>query len=304
MVHELVLLHRSGAERFDRAEQSSENACGWFSFKTCMRHIVITDEDSCEIFKSELRSTDQVYRGDDAYRFLLQVICGLHSPLIGETEVYGQFKNAVAQFALPATSVGGLLQRFFRALFEDAKRVRQAHLEDLGSPSYGSILRRELKGCARVRILGAGHLTQEILPWISKDGIEIRVHGRDPVKVRAELGALLKADQIHSLDDRADFDQAEALIVAAPVTAEWLKAWIGETRLSVVADLRSDSHQDILVAGSARVIALGELLERIAKNQTHLEARKRAALAAIDAAVAERSRHVEYRPFGWEDVCA
>jgi hypothetical protein len=71
----------------------------------------------------------------------------------------------------------------------------------------------------------------------------------------------------------------------------------------VIVDLRGESRLDGL-KGFDRVMPLDELIERISSNQTLLEEKKRLALAEIDQVVLERSRHVEYRPFGWEDVCA
>lgn len=303
MTHELILLHRSGSDRFS-FERTEEGAQSWFEFKTCMRHIVIGDSDDVEPLFAALSEGDEVLRGEDAHRFLLQVICGLHSPLLGETEVNGQFKNAVSSFVFNETPAMVRLQRFFKTLFEDAKRVRQAHLEDLGSQSYGSVLRRDLKGYKRVHVLGAGHLVQEILPWIAKDGTEIHVHCRDPKKAIAALGQLVNPDFVHSLESNERLANADALVIAAPVSASWVKGWVADFATpSLVADLRSDSKEDV-IEGFASVMALGDLFDRIQGNQVRLQARKNEALAAIDAAVAERSRHVEYRPFGWEDVCA
>jgi hypothetical protein len=156
-------------------------------------------------------------------------------------------------------------------------------------------------------LLGAGHLVQEMLPWLMKDGVDVHIHGRDPLKIAREL-APIKGDvgamKIHGLEDRAELTHAEAIVIAAPVSADWFTAWVpADATPQVVVDLRGDSAED-RVPGFARVIALGEFLAAISDNQNHLQARKRAALSEIDALVLERGRHVEYRPFGWEDVCA
>lgn len=278
-------------------------------------------------FGVKFEAENEIYRGEDAYRFLLQVICGLHSPLVGETEVYGQFRNAVSAFAVPVNPWGLQARKFFQALFEDAKKIRQQHLKDLGSQSYGSVIRRELRGqprLSRVHILGAGHLVQEILPWITKDetedNAEIHVHCRDPKKSAEALKAF-PGVRIHDLSegghddhdkDRAAefgaFGSMDALVIAAPVTAEWVRTWVpASADLRWVVDLRGDSADDPIpmsVATSRRVLTLPELFGRISSNQVHVQSRKRAALAAVDAAVSERSRFVENRPFGWEDVCA
>lgn len=306
MFSDIVLIHRPGSTgfKFDPAV-----AHQWMLFNTCLRKIAIGDIHHLSSVYSELTPDDELYRGDEAFRFLLQVICGLHSPLIGETEVYGQFKNAVTTFEVPKTPWGVQVNRLFQCLFEDAKKVRNAHLEDLGSQSYGSVLRREMKGLKRVHVLGAGHLVQEILPWLCKDETEIHVHCRDTQKVSVQLAAFSQI-RVHDLNERSGLADAEALVVAAPVTASWTAEWLGSNgSLKVIADLRDDSATDKLqatasVLKAASILNLTELLARVTDNQVQLEVRKEAALNAINQAVRERARHVEYRPFGWEDLCA
>src|SRR4051794_7116700 len=123
MNHELVLLHRQGSERFDSA--IAESVTNHFSFETCMRHVLIVPADEIGSLADLIREGDQVFSGEDAYRFLLEVICGLHSPLVGETEVYGQLKNKVATTTFELSPWTTNLQRMFRSLFQDAKLVRE-----------------------------------------------------------------------------------------------------------------------------------------------------------------------------------
>lgn len=308
MFDDVVLFHRSGSVPFGcLGERGSAEGLGtWFEFNTCMRKIAVGDLNHIAGAQKHLQSGDELYRGDDAYRFLLQVICGLHSPLVGETEVLGQFKNAVSRVSLPSTPWGGQMNRLFQALFEDAKRVRQSHLEELGSQSYGSLLRRLLREFKKVHVLGAGHIVQEILPWLCKDRTDVHIHCRNVAKARAELGGRpripMPSLRFHATDERRALASAEAVVVAAPVSAAWLSDWF-PARLRFVADLRGDSSHDP-ISGVPSVLALADLVSSISNNVDLLEARKKAALAAIDDAVRGRSRHVEHRPFGWEDLCA
>ncbi len=265
---------------------------------TCLRHVVIADLDTIADLAPQ---GGDVLRGEEAYRFVLEVICGLHSPLIGETEVAGQFKNAVAAFNAPA---GSFFAKTFKALFEDAKKIRDAHLKDLGSQSYGSVLRREIRGLRNVHILGAGHLVQEILPWVMKDGLQLTIHVRDVVKASRELAEKLGTETFAKLrlaPIGARVEACDALVIAAPVTSEFVSSWSGGA--GFVADLRSDSAFDRLACFD-RVLELGAFMSRLSENQALVLERKRLALAAIANAALERARTVEYRPFGWEDVCA
>jgi glutamyl-tRNA reductase len=306
MISEILVLHRPGSAGFEFGAPESAAHLGLdqlFLFNTCMRKIAVLSLDDFALVESGLRAGDEVYRGDDGYRFLLEVTCGLRSPLIGETEVAGQFRNAVSAYAVPSTPWGRQFSRMAKNLFEDVKRVRQAHLVDLGSQSYGSILRRELKGLKQVHVLGAGHLAQEILPWLAKEGTQVHVHARSLEKARIDFGGLAGL-HIHSLEERAELAHAQAIVIAAPVRSAWFQDWVPyDATPAIVADLRGDSRED-QITGFGHVLPLDEFVNRISSNQAHLEARKAQALAEIENVVLERSRHVEYRPFGWEDVCA
>jgi len=326
MFSDVVLIHRPGGKGSQTLQPvlkeavSFEFAKHWFFWQTCLRQIAIADELTVGALQAQLESGDEVYQGEAAYGFLLEIVCGLHSPLLGETEVYGQFKNAVAGFQVPLTPWGSHLKRFFKVLFEDAKRIRQAHLEDLGSQSYGSVLRRELRGLKRIHILGAGQLVQEILPWLTKDGNEVHVHARDTVRAREQLTGVIKAgsSKVHSLPaghgelgvlpvhtDDTGLIHAQAVIIAAPVSAKFLEQWLKNTPgLIVIADLRADSATDIPQLTGETHLVLGDIFSRITQNQALLAERKNTALTAVAEAVHERNSYVEYRPFGWEDVCA
>ncbi len=293
MTQDFVVLHRTGPERFRLREGVHA-----FSFMTCLRHIVIADLD---VIADLAPQGGSVLRGEDAYRFVLEVICGLHSPLVGETEVAGQFKNAVSAFNAPA---GSSMAKTFKALFEDAKKIRDAYLKDLGSQSYGSVLRREIRGLRNVHILGAGHLVQEILPWVMKDSMQITVHVRDVVKASRKLAEKLGAEsfsKIRLAEIGAQIEACDALVIAAPVTSSFVSTW--SKGAGFVADLRADSAIDLL-NGFDRVLELGAFMSRLSENQALVLERKRLALVAIAKAALERARTVEYRPFGWEDVCA
>jgi glutamyl-tRNA reductase len=315
MFSDLVLIHRP-TERAgqksrstlveDFAKLGDFSADAFFFWQTCLRQMLIIDEETLERVRPGLVRGDEIYHGDMAYQFLLQVICGLRSPLVGETEVYGQFKNAVALYSVKTPAVtpwDARLRRFFKAMFEDAKSVRQAHLKDLGSQSYGSVLRREMKAYKKIHILGAGQLVQEILPWIAKDGKEIHVYARDPQKARESLGEKDGAI-LHSLFDVELLGAADALVIAAPISSEFIRGWmVDPSNLKFIADLRADSSSDRVLL-DAKILDLAQVFNRISTNQTLLDERKTAALAAIENAVDERNQYVEYRPFGWEDVCA
>src|ERR1043165_8205903 len=81
-------------------------------WQTCLRRILFLHaNDSAAIIQSiqngELRlPTIEVFRGHDAYQFLLETICGYNSPIVGETAVMGQFKEFSQRAKFPMTPWG------------------------------------------------------------------------------------------------------------------------------------------------------------------------------------------------------
>src|SRR2546430_2266818 len=65
-----------------------------FCFDSCQRRLWVTTR---ERLSGQHLNVD-VFVGQEAYRFLLQVTTGLESAIPGETDVFGQFKEAWRQF--------------------------------------------------------------------------------------------------------------------------------------------------------------------------------------------------------------
>ncbi len=140
---------------------------------TCLRSLAFA-KDLSDI---ELQEEDAIYAGEEAYAFLLEITCGLHSPIVGETEVFGQFKNFVPHWLAAQPDHTALAKR----LLTDAKNLRAKHLSKLGNQSYGSWLRKNVS-TEDVHVLGGGHLAKEILPYLAKQGKNVTLHVRDPAK--------------------------------------------------------------------------------------------------------------------------
>src|SRR5262245_56244792 len=106
------------------------NSLEW---KTCLRRILfLNTNENCALIEAAesgqlLEPTVEVFRGQDAYRFLLEVICGLNSPIVGETAVMGQFKEFSLHAKFAKTPWGSFLRRLFSQVLLDAKRIRHNH---------------------------------------------------------------------------------------------------------------------------------------------------------------------------------
>src|SRR5438128_12182020 len=128
-------------------------------WQTCLRRILfLNSHDNRELIQTleagnVIPPIVEIFRGQDAYRFLLEVICGLNSPIVGETAVMGQFKEFLLSAKFPKNHWGSFLRQLTTNLMIDAKRIRYNHLQGIGSRSYGSLVRQQVKGMPAVAVL-------------------------------------------------------------------------------------------------------------------------------------------------------
>ncbi len=101
--------------------------------------------------------------GMDAAVHLCRVVSGLDSMMLGETEVFGQVKQAY-HAALGVGATGGILNRLFQRAFSVGKKVRTETSIQEGATSVGNVaveLAEKIFGCLKdcqVMILGAGEM--------------------------------------------------------------------------------------------------------------------------------------------------
>jgi len=280
-------------------------------WQTCLRRILFLNrfENSGLIEAAErdslVSSSVEVYRGRDAFGFLLEVICGLNSPLLGETAVMGQFKEFCSHARFPNTPWGWFLRQLTANVLVDAKRVRRDHLQGIGSQSYGSLVRQHVKGMPTVAVLGAGKLAREILPWlIGKTSARLFYrnwqHAKDLLPEYPEI----QLDQYSSED--AGWQQEETgLVIAAPLKAAEVESWVRSqsSSFSKCLDLRGDAATDPITL-PIPVIKLSELFDALRTERQRLAGRVDAARAEIKQLVQRQAHQAQFRPFGWEDLCA
>ena len=100
-----------------------------------------------------------------AAQHLCRVVSGLDSMMLGETEIFGQVKQAY-QSALAAGATGAVLNRLFQRAFGVGKKVRTETSIQEGSTSVGSVavdLAEKIFGHLKnseVMILGAGEMSR------------------------------------------------------------------------------------------------------------------------------------------------
>lgn len=259
-------------------------------WRTCLREIAFVAPGT------PVPDAAAAFHDEAAYAHLLEVICGLASPIVGETEVMAQFKAFVA--ALPPDFAD--LRQTSERLLLDARTVRAHHLTGLGSRSYGSAVRRHIRDCIRVSLIGTGMLAQEILPFLPGDGRSVDIWGRRESLDWDAAGATYR---------RCDRDVSSALggrcaiVIAAPMpTADVTRLQQRYAEVVRVIDLRGESHlappADVPVVTLADVFSEIEAAAETTARQAELA---RAAIRDCARAFITRAR---LHPSGWHDLCA
>ena len=106
-----------------------------------------------------------LHRKADAARHLCKVVSGLDSMLLGETEIFGQVKQAY-QAAHEAGATGPTLNKLFQKVFGVGKKVRTQTSIQEGSTSIGNVaveLAEKIFGHLKdseVMVLGAGEMSR------------------------------------------------------------------------------------------------------------------------------------------------
>jgi glutamyl-tRNA reductase len=281
----LALIHR-----IPGAAPAPADSTAW---RTCLREIHFLPGHRVPLETGVLTDAD-------AYALLLEVVCGLRSPLIGETEVQAQFKQFLA-----STEAGNdpSLKRLGQRVLGDAKRIRHKHLQGFGAHSYGCLTSRYLTGCP-VAVVGTGALAAKVIeaaPSEARFDVWGRTPGRPLPTTRTGLSFSLISDASNATGTRTG---PASVVIAAPIGAHDLNKVLGcYESIDNVIDLRSSDHQTPVVT-DAPVVLLGDILAEAARSEFAGAPIVRAARADIyDLAQAFVGRE-ELRPFGWDDVCA
>jgi glutamyl-tRNA reductase len=102
----------------------------------------------------------------DAAKHLCRVVSGLDSMVLGETEIFGQTKDAYRQ-ALDAGTTSGILNRVFQRAFGVGKKVRtETRIQEGATSVAGAAVELaekifgKLAGC-RVIVIGAGDMSRQ-----------------------------------------------------------------------------------------------------------------------------------------------
>lgn len=262
-------------------------------WRTCLRDILFLDDD-----------TDPgpgVITDGAAYALLVEIVCGLRSPLIGETEVQAQFK---AFLASPAAREHSSLLRLGQRVLADAKSIRSRHLQGFGVRSYSGLVSDHIPADARIVLVGTGALAAEIASAL------IPRHRIDQWGRRAPAAVLPPASltrfQLFSAADPFVVQSTDraVLVIAAPAGSTDLdRIAAGYPNLLRIVDLRPADERTRLES-TTPAVTLDDLFAEAGantKSATGPVAAARAEVATLGRAYVNRD---ELRPFGWDDLCA
>lgn len=172
----------------------------WFSHAMAV-HTLSADElgvaiDSSKSLSEICQDFWYEYREMDAVLHLLRVGSGLDSMILGEPQIFGQIKSAVA-VAQSVGAIGGQMQALLQEIFSAIKTVRASTLLGAQSVSLGSACARlavQMFGdlhTKTVLLVGAGEMNRLVAKHLVAMGaLNVRIANRTPMRAQALIDEL------------------------------------------------------------------------------------------------------------------
>jgi hypothetical protein len=243
----LTVLNRRVPERTDTGLLPQACVLG-----TCLREVRIAIVEPGA--QPSARETDtsgyERHIGAGAYRFLLQLACGLESEIAGETEILGQIKQAWRDYETARPEAAKALRPWMQRLLQDTKEIRSEYVVSLGSATYGSLVRRLLGGQlpGPTLLIGAGQLAETILPFLDTGEVLVWNRSRERGAAMLSRQRAAQADRVQLLEPAVEAEEAA-----------WLRAH--DVVLCIPADAARDARRVQLWQqhghGTGRVLHLG-----------------------------------------------
>ncbi|MFZ3231528.1 MAG: hypothetical protein WA160_15075 [Pseudobdellovibrio sp.] len=303
---EMILIHRSRngnplAGVVNQLNTATINLMALWS--TCLREILFISSGDFSKINNLLVAEDEIISGSEVFPFLIETVCGLKSPLVGETEVQGQFKKFISDLPDSNPIFWGFYSSFFQSVLSETKHVRTTYLKNLGSQSYGSLIRRRLDENASVAILGAGHLTQEILPWM-KTLKQIDIYARDQQKAEKFKDGF---PQVCTFSWPGS-PNASVIVIAAPISNEKIISNLAYLNTKKIIDLRGEATLDFEQLQSMGLHldnyeSLQGIVSEMNQDKVRINSRVHDAKTSIRKCGEAFGNRALSRPGGWDDLC-
>lgn len=219
--------------------------------------------------------------GPDAFRHLLRVVCGLDSAVLGDGQVLGQVRRAVAT-AQESGSLGGVLDPVFAAALRAGRAARARTAIGKGAPGIGgavaeALRSRQVPTDCTVLVLGTGEAARAVTRALRKTGYaDLRVSGRRPDAAAAVAGQVGGSTAPWGVLD------ADVIVAATAAAAPVLHAVPPRTRLVVDAGFPRQVAASVAAPGVELVSLLA-----LTQQADAAAADRRAAVPEVEALVAE-----------------
>ena len=246
-------------------------------------------------------------RGQDAVQHLLEVAAGLDSQMVGETEIFGQVKEAYAH-AQSAGSTGPVLNRVFQKGFQAAKHVRTTTAITEGQVSVANVavdLALNIFGGlkeARILLLGAGDIGEKTAKAFQSRGAAALTVASRRLERAMELATTLAGSampfeqreaRLHEFDVVVCATSAPDTIVSAAAVSAAMKRRPARPLFFIDQALPRDVEPAVADLENVFLYNLDDLAKIAEENR----AARAAEIAKCRAIVAEKSsalwRHVE-----------
>lgn len=289
-MNQFFFYHHSKAN--PTASQADVN--GIAIWETCLRKIIFAEK--LEPINNGPRI--EFFEDEKALVFLIEVLCGLQSKVIGETEIFGQFKQFLETEEAKKISFFKN-QQFVQFLFKQVKEIRDKYITQLGVNSYGSMIRKICQSEQEISLVGYGQLAKKILPWLGNR--KVRIHVRDKSKFQDQENV-----RFFNLEEMSFYS---TIIIAAPINTQKLFSVLQpELNLRKIIDCRSLDEKDesiktVFRAQQAELVDLNDLFANAEAKQEKMKSM----LPIINQEIRDRVQSyllkAQHRPQGWEDLC-
>jgi glutamyl-tRNA reductase len=290
-------------------------------FETCLRKIYFYDTtrfDStvgdllCELQASQSNKNDNfdIFENQKAYQFILEVISGLKSNIKGETEIFGQFKLFYEQFKLKNLESSSFLDQVFSQLIQDCKFLREKHIKNWGSQSYGSLTRKLLDKQNPLLVIGKGQLAREMAPWLTQIPSKYLVVRDLQKKIDPEFQDF---SQVLINDMSAiSYSGRINLVIAAPLTHKELESFMKSLKdrglaIHKVVDWRGGVELPINDESEIKkenYFHLSDIKNTLAESEETLNEKIKIVQIEISKMIEKFGKKVQLYPWGWDDICA
>lgn len=285
-----------------------------FILKTCQRTLVMGfgEKPFLHLRQSALveETITDIFSGIDAYVFLMETITGLRSEVVAEYEVVGQFKEAYQEYSRIPERNAQILN-ILEKIFQDNKKVRTAHLTEIGQLTYAGIARKLIHtrvSDGDVLVLGSGTLAEDLIKLLKKKH-NVFISARNEARV-SELSALYELSVI-KWEDKKAYAKFPFIVNTIGTDAilfneDFFEEFFAPTfppQMKLFIDLGSPSVIETKLTESAGVLRLEDIFRQSAKlNIEKMEKVKRAKEAIAQLAEKRKKPSLSSTPFDWEEL--